>query len=46
MASAFAELHAATVHCGGLCACWIDSGSITGVCAQNPPAAKPKTKQL
>jgi len=33
----------ATVHCGGLCTCWIDSGT-TGFCAQDPPAAKPKTK--
>jgi len=34
----------ATVHCGGLCTCWIDSGSTTGFCAQDPPAVKPKTK--
>ena len=34
----------ATVHCGGLCTCWIDSGQTTGFCAQDPPAAKPKTK--
>lgn len=34
----------ATVHCGGLCTCWIDSGQTTGFCAQEPPAAKPKTK--
>jgi len=34
----------ATVHCGGLCTCWIDSGKTTGFCAQDPPAAKPKTK--
>lgn len=34
----------ATVHCGGLCTCWIDSGSTTGFCAQDPPAAKPKIK--
>lgn len=34
----------ATVHCGGLCTCWIDSGSTTGFCAQDPPAAKPKAK--
>ena len=33
----------ATVHCGGLCTCWIDSGP-TGFCAKDPPAAKPKTK--
>ena len=32
----------ATVHCGGLCTCWIDSGSTTGFCAQDPPVAKPK----
>jgi hypothetical protein len=34
----------ATVHCGGLCTCWIDTGQTTGFCAQDPPAAKPKTK--
>lgn len=34
----------ATVHCGGLCTCWIDSGKTSGFCAQDPPAAKPKTK--
>ena len=34
----------ATVHCGGLCTCWIDSGQTTGFCAKDPPAAKPKTK--
>lgn len=34
----------ATVHCGGLCTCWRDSGQTTGFCAQDPPAAKPKTK--
>jgi hypothetical protein len=33
----------ATVHCG-LCTCWRDSGQTTGFCAQDPPAAKPKTK--
>jgi hypothetical protein len=33
----------ATVHCGGLCTCWIDSGP-TGFCAKDPPAAKLKTK--
>ena len=34
----------ATVHCGGLCTCWRDIGQTTGFCAQDPPAAKPKTK--
>jgi hypothetical protein len=34
----------ATVHCGGLCTSWIDSGKTTGFCAQDPPAAKPRTK--
>jgi hypothetical protein len=34
----------ATVHCGGLCTCWRDSGQTTGFCAQDPPAARPKTK--
>jgi hypothetical protein len=34
----------ATVHCSGLCTCWIDSGASTGFCAKEPPAAKPKTK--
>jgi len=34
----------ATVHCGGLCTCWIDSGKTTGFCAQDPPAAKRQTK--
>ena len=34
----------ATVHCGGLCTCWIDTGQTTGFCAQDPPAAKPKAK--
>lgn len=32
----------ATVHCGGLCTCWRDTGQTTGFCAQDPPAAKPK----
>jgi len=34
----------ATVHCGGLCTCWRDTGQTTGFCAQDPPPAKPKTK--
>jgi hypothetical protein len=34
----------ATVHCGGLCTCWRDSGQTTGFCAQDPPAAKRQTK--
>jgi hypothetical protein len=34
----------ATVHCGGLCTCWRDSGQTTGFCAQDPPAAKPQPK--
>jgi hypothetical protein len=34
----------ATVHCGGLCTCWIDTGQTSGFCAQDPPPAKRRTK--
>ena len=34
----------ATVHCGGLCTCWRDTGQTTGFCAQDPPPARPRTK--
>jgi hypothetical protein len=30
----------ATVHCGGFCTCWIDSGQTTGFCAQDPPGSQ------
>ena len=34
----------ATVHCSGICFCWIPDGATTGGCVKDPPRLQPPAR--